>query len=414
MNYFFYQLIILISIPFLLIYYLTKTIFIDKNYLRLIIFKLFPKLEVKPLLFDYHFHAVSVGELYASVDLINHLKLNNKILITTTTPSGQEQARNKFDNHQNVIIKYLPYDFHFIINIFLKVNSSKKLVLMETEIWPSLIYCAKKNNTKIFLINARLSKKSFKKYFFFQKFTKQILIKIDHVLCQTSDDQKRFKCLGAKNTQITGSIKFDKKLYSAYSISHITNKLNKKKSLIVTLGSLRGNEYKIFLENNLFIECADHIIIAPRHLNNIDRIVRKIKKINFGYVLLSSLNTFNRDCPKFIICDSFGSLPMLYRISNISFIGGSFVDKGGQNFVESIYSKCPTFIGPSIFNFQYFSDLAQSFGCLKIVNNINEFNHYLTLLSEDKMSLNKMKTNGMKFAKEIRGAIKNTLNIINR
>ena len=86
--------------------------------------------------FDYHFHAVSVGEIYASTDLINLLKINNKILITTTTPSGQEQARIKFGNHENVIIKYLPYDFHFIIRCFLKVNTSKKLVLVETEIWP--------------------------------------------------------------------------------------------------------------------------------------------------------------------------------------------------------------------------------------------------------------------------------------
>jgi len=414
MNYFFYQLIILISIPFLLTYYLIKTIFFDKNYFHLIVCKLFPKLKINPLLFDYHFHAVSVGEIYASTDLINHLKVNNKILITTTTPSGQQQARIKFGNHENVIIKYLPYDFHFIIDSFLKVNTSKKLVLVETEIWPSLIYCAKKNNTKIFLINARLSKKSFQKYLFFQKFTKQVLIKIDHILCQSNDDQKRFICLGANNIQITGSIKFDKKLYRADGISHITNKLNKKKSLIVTLGSLRGNEFKLFLENNLFVESADHIIIAPRHLSNINRIIKKIKKINFDYILLSSFNTYNADCPKFIICDMFGILPMLYRISNISFIGGSFVNKGGQNFVESIYSKCPTFIGPSIFNFQHFSELAQSFGCLKIVNNVDEFNHYLTLLNENKLSLNKMKTNGINFSKEIKGAIKKTLNIINR
>ena len=110
----------------------------------------------------------------------------------------------------------------------------------------------------------------------------------------------------------------------------------------------------------------------------------------------------------------FGALPMLYRISNISFIGGSFLNKGGQNFVESIYSKCPTFIGPSTFNFQYFSELAQSFGCLKIVNDVNEFNYYLTLLNTNKMSLNKMKTNGINFSKEIKGAVKNTLNVINR
>ena len=80
MNYFFYQFIILSSIPFLLIYYLTKAIFFDKNYLHLIIFKLFPKLRINRLLFDYHFHAVSVGELYASADLINQLKINNKII----------------------------------------------------------------------------------------------------------------------------------------------------------------------------------------------------------------------------------------------------------------------------------------------------------------------------------------------
>ena len=414
MNYFFYQFIILISIPFLLIYYLIKAIFFDKNYLHLIVFKLFPKLEINNLLFDYHFHAVSVGELYATTDLINLLKTNNKILITTTTPSGQEQARKKFGNNDNIIIKYLPYDFHFIIKPFLEVNASKKLILVETEIWPSLVCCAKKNNTKIFLINARLSKKSFRKYFFFQKFTKKILIKMDHILCQSSDDQKRFICLGANYIHVTGNIKFDKELYKANGFSHITNNLNKKKSLIVTLGSLRGNEYKLFLDNSLFVESADHIIIAPRHLNNLNKIIKKIKKINFSYILLSSLNTYHVDCPKFIICDLFGSLPLLYRISNISFIGGSFVNKGGQNFVESIYSKCPTFIGPSIFNFQYFSKLAQSFGCLKIVNDVNEFNHYLTLLNANKMSLNKMKTNGINFSKEIKGAIRNTLDIINR
>ena len=406
MNYFFYQFIILISIPFLLIYYLTKSFFIDRNYLRLIVFKFFPKHEISPFSYDYHFHAVSVGELYASTDLINLLKINNKILITTTTPSGQEQARIKFGNHENIIIKYLPYDFHFVIRCFLKVNTSKKLILVETEIWPSLIYCAKSNNTKIFLINARLSEKSFKKYFLFQKFTKQVLTKIDYILCQSSDDQKRFICLGANNIQITGSIKFDKKLYRANGISYITNKLNKKKSLIVTLGSLRGNEYKLFLENSLFIESADHIIIAPRHLNKINKIIKKIKKINFDYILLSSLKTYSHNCPKFIICDLFGSLPMLYRISNISFIGGSFVNKGGQNFMESIYSKCPTFIGPSIFNFKYFSEMAQSFGCLKIVYDVNEFNHYLTLLNTNKMSLNTMRTNGVRFSKEIKGAIK--------
>ena len=169
-----------------------------------------------------------------------------------------------------------------------------------------------------------------------------------------------------------------------------------------------------FLENNLFIESVDHIIIAPRHLNNISKIIKKIKNINFDYILLSSLNANYDVCPKFIICDLFGSLPMLYRISNISFIGGSFVNKGGQNFVESIYSKCPTFIGPSIFNFKYFAELAQSSGCLKIVNDVNEFNNYLALLNANKMSLNKMKIAGICFSKEIRGAIKNTLNIINR
>ena len=414
MNYFFYQFIILISIPFLLIYYLTKAIVFDKNYVHLIVLKLFPKLEIYPFIFDYHFHAVSVGEVYASTDLINLLKINNKVLITTTTPSGQEQAKLKFGNHENIIIKYLPYDFHFIIKPFLKFTTSRKLILVETEIWPSLIFCAKKNNTKVFLINARLSHKSYQRYFFFQNFTRQVLIKIDHILCQSSDDQKRFICLGANNIRITGSIKFDKKLYRADCVSHITRKLNKKKSLIVTLGSLRGNEYKLFLENNLFIESSDHIIIAPRHLHNIKKIIKKIKKINFDYILLSSLKANHYSCPKFIICDLFGVLPMLYRISNISFIGGSLVNKGGQNFVESIYSKCPTFIGPSIFNFQYFSELAQSFGCLKIVYDVNEFNHYLSLLNANKMSLNKMKIKGIYFSREIKGAIKKTLNIISR
>ena len=90
--------------------------------------------------------------------------------------------------------------------------------------------------------------KNLLKYFFFQKFTKQILILIDHVFANLVMTKKDLSCLGAKSTQITGSIKFDKKLYRAYGISHITNKLNKKKSLIVTLGSLRGMNIKFFLK----------------------------------------------------------------------------------------------------------------------------------------------------------------------
>src|SRR5215469_8337530 len=83
-------------------------------------------------------HAVSVGEVLAVSGLIHRVRqtfLEHRVLISTTTDTGQELARKRFGK-ENVF--YFPMDFAFAIRPYLQALRPELVVLAETEFWPTL------------------------------------------------------------------------------------------------------------------------------------------------------------------------------------------------------------------------------------------------------------------------------------
>ena len=106
-------------------------------------------------------HAVSVGEVNASIPLLRRLKEEYEdieILVTTTTPTGSKLVKERLGS--SIQHQYLPVDIPICVNKFLNVWQPKFLILLETEIWPNLLYCCKKRGICTALVNARLSEKS--------------------------------------------------------------------------------------------------------------------------------------------------------------------------------------------------------------------------------------------------------------
>ena len=112
------------------------------------------------------FHAASIGEIKSIIPILKNLIENNKnyqFLLTTITHSSGELIKKEIKNYDNVYHRYLPIDVNFLIIKFFKLWKPSTIFLVDSEIWPNLIIKAKKNKTPIAIINARLTKKTFKK-----------------------------------------------------------------------------------------------------------------------------------------------------------------------------------------------------------------------------------------------------------
>ena len=83
-------------------------------------------------------------------------------MVTTTTVAGSREFNKLFG--PEVAHQYLPFDISFFVKRFLNYWQPEITFLLETEIWPNLIDQLNRKKRKVFLINGRLSEKSFQNY----------------------------------------------------------------------------------------------------------------------------------------------------------------------------------------------------------------------------------------------------------
>ena len=205
-----YNFFILILIPVFVLRIFVKS-FADPDYTKLFLnrfgynFSEFKQSNKKII----WFHAVSLGEVIGSQMLINKLAEYFDIVITTSTPTGLRRAKELFS--ADIAINYAPWDFVFFINRFLNFYKPDAILIFETEIWPSMISQASKKNIPLYLVNGRLSHKSYRAYAMSSWLIKDILKKITFSFVQTSKHKDRFLKLGINNDciDVVGSVKFD-------------------------------------------------------------------------------------------------------------------------------------------------------------------------------------------------------------
>jgi 3-deoxy-D-manno-octulosonic-acid transferase len=312
-------------------------------------------------------HAVSVGEVIAISSLIKSLAKEYDILLSTITDTGNQVAFQKFKDLPVKII-YLPLDCPFAIKRTLKIFNPSALLIAETEIWPNLILTSSKK-IPVFLINARISDKSFKRYKKIKYFLKPILSSFSLIAVQDEIYKERFKDLGASEDKIvvTGNTKFDIEI--PY-ISFLWENLIPRP--IILAGSTHFPEEKLITETFLKIPISSSLFIVPRHPERYKEVERTInsmidEKNEIGFYKLSELPLDIKDFSKVIILvDQMGILGSLYRIADIAIIGGSFIPHGGQNPLEAIYWEKPVIFGPSMENFPFIKEFLERGACLQV------------------------------------------------
>jgi len=310
-------------------------------------------------------HAVSLGETKACQSLISKLKTEHPtsyIILSSVTETGHIEAKKSIADK----CIYFPFDFSYCIKKTFSQIKPHLIIFIETDFWPNFLKEAKKNQSKLVLASAKMSLKSTIRFsnFLLLKFSKKLFSTFDLILTQNEQYQKRFaKFIPIDKIQITGNLKFVNtyKLDSKDILNKWLDKLNPKKNNLITIASTHFSE-----EEKLITILKDipnlKILLAPRHPERFVQVYTKIQKIT-SCSLLSNLT--NPDA-KVILIDKMGILDILYQISSLAILGGSFIDRvGGHNILEPIFLKTPVFFGPYMHSQEELKNIALKKNCCK-------------------------------------------------
>ncbi len=338
------------------------------------------------------FHCSSVGELLSIIPLIQELEKtkNLKQILVTTSTLSSSKIFEKF-KFKNTLHQFYPLDNIYIINNFLNYWKPSSVVFVESEIWPAMIYELKKRKIKLVLINARMSKKSFKRWSYIKYFGKNILEKFDFIFPQNKETFLYFKKLGLKKIKFLGNLKFIDTHNDKFK--EINKKYFKNKTILCT-ASTHHNEEEIFA--NLHIKYKKKIpnlitIIIPRHIERTSEIAQMLDKKKLIFNKHSENKKNLKDCDVYIV-DSYGENKSFYKISNVVFLGGSLVSKGGQNPLEALRFGCNILHGNYTFNFKdVYKMLEKEKLSLKVYNSKDLEKKILILFNNKKNNYNKVR-----------------------
>src|SRR6056300_270334 len=299
-------------------------------------------------------HAASVGELMSIVPIIRSLEKNKKIknilLSTSTTSSAKIFKKLKLKKTLHV---YFPLDNKFIVKRFIKYWSPELAIFIDSEIWPNMFNNLHLNNIPIILMNARITKRSFNKWQTFPKFAKQIFGKISLALPQNLETLKYLKILNVKNIKIAGNLKYYGQKNNQDDVVKLLK--NKFKNFKVWCAASTHNNEEILIGNlHKKLKKKERkliTIIIPRHINRTNKIINDLNNIDLNCVTHSSNQKLKQNTDIYLV-DSYGESSKFYNLTNISFLGGSIINHGGQNPLEPARLGNYIINGPNVKNFK--------------------------------------------------------------
>ncbi|MEZ5568357.1 MAG: lipid IV(A) 3-deoxy-D-manno-octulosonic acid transferase [Halioglobus sp.] len=303
-------------------------------------------------------HAVSVGEVHAAAPLVALLLREHpkqQLLFTTTTPSGRALVRELFA--ARVSQAYLPLDLPGAVQRFLTRVRPRLLILLETELWPNLLEQTGASGCKQVLANARLSAASARRYARLPSLTRAMLSHLDHVACQWPVDGERFLALGLspQALAVTGTSKFDyavdDRMRSERQAQRAALMLGGRPVLLAASTHPGEEALVIGAFKQLLTGMPNGVLLlAPRHPRRCAAVARYCRDEGLSVCLRSESRPV-RAQDSVLLLDTLGELRLLSGLADVAVIGGSLVDRGGQNPLEAVAWGVPVICGPYTRNF---------------------------------------------------------------
>lgn len=364
-------------------------------------------------------HAVSVGETLSVSPLIKKLKSqypDQPIVITTTTPTGAEQAAKLQGITEH---RYMPFDFSFAIRGFLNAIKPSQLLIMETELWPNTLHTVARSGIPITVINARLSERSCQRYAKVQPIFNMLAKNLTRVLCQYPDDAQRFIRLGVAKEKIfvTGSIKFDIDIdqTTIQKGQQLRSNLGRNRPVWIAASTHQGEDEQVLAAHAEVLKEHPNalLILVPRHPDRFNAVF-ELCKIQFISVRRTETESELDPEVQVYLGDTMGEMLVLMGAADICFMGGSLLgDKvGGHNMLEPAALGKPVLTGPSYYNFTDITEQLIKAEGLEVVTTAKAISKSISQAFNDKNVLHSKSQSTRLVIDKNRGSLANTISAI--
>ena len=353
------------------------------------------------------FHGASVGELISVIPLIEKLEKNKnikQILVTTSTLSSSK-IFNKFKLIKTVH-QFFPVDTNYLSKKFLKYWKPNLAIFIDSEIWPNMLTNLKKKTINHILLNARITKRSFKRWSILGSFSENLFKGFNYTYPQNDETKKYLKYFQVKKIKKIGNLKFSESTFdSNKSINLGLRKFLNNKKYWCAASTHEGEEV---IAANVHINLQKKIknlvtIIIPRNIQRTQTIINMFLQLGLKIHVHSNGKKIPKNTQIYIV-DTYGESKTFFKISKVVFLGKSLTVQGGQNPLEPARFNCNILHGPNVSNFYEIYKLLDENKISFKINNQNQLTKKIKeLLKKDIRSKNidsKIKIIGEKILRE--------------
>ena len=307
-------------------------------------------------------HAVSVGEVLAVSRLVSELDSafpQFRLLISTTTRTGQDLARQRFGADR---VFYCPLDLPWAVRAFLNALQPRMLILAETEFWPNLLSSCSRRNIPVAVVNARISDRSWPRYRMLKSLWQPFLSRLSRVLAQSDIDAERLCAIGCQpeRVSVAGNLKFDVRAAAEADATRTLKGLATGLRIVVAGSTLEAEEAAL-LQTWPQLLAADPqlaLVLAPRHPERFAGVAALLDQSGNSWIRRSEWRSQSADSieplrpGQIVLLDTIGELASVYSLASIAFVGGSIAPAGGHNPLEPAQFGVPIVMGPNYANFR--------------------------------------------------------------
>lgn len=384
--------------------------------------------KIKQALTNRHvlwLHAVSVGEVNICTQLIAALEPrapNLTIVVSTTTSTGMGELNRKLPSHIQKI--YYPIDRRLYVWRALATIHPDAIVLVEAEIWPNFLWRARDLKIPVFLVNARLSQKSYRGYKRFGVVFRSVFRSFAGVGCQNDADAQRLRELGCRPEaiRVVGNLKFDAAKLEERRVLDVPGLLRQlgvpEGSRVLVAGSTHPGEEAVLADVFLRLRKSFpdlFLIVVPRHFERGREAGRELEQRGIRFVYRSEITMHKRYKPEefqALLVNTTGELKYFYEHATVIFVGKSLTAQGGQNPIEpGALGKAMVF-GPNMQNFEAVVGSLLAGGGAMQVKDADGLENALYKLLGDASLRTQLGENARRVVRENLGAIERTVEMI--
>ena len=362
-------------------------------------------------------HAVSVGEVNAAAPLVNALRKRRpelRLLVTTITPTGSERVRALWGTTVEHV--YLPYDLPGAVTRFIEHFRPRLAMIVETELWPNLLFGCRDHGVPAYILNGRLSARSLRGYRMLQPLIGRALRTIRLVAAQSHADAGRFVRLGAPRERVleVGNLKYDVAVAGETAALIVESRTHLgARPVWIAASTHEGEEAAVIALHQRLRACHPGLLLlwAPRHPERFRAVTQAAVAAGWR-VATRKLTHWPDDNDDAFVIDTLGELAAFYACAQVAFVGGSLQQVGGHNLLEPAAVGTAVVSGPHLHNFSDIARRMREAGALRVGEDVEAVGDALDDLLGDADARAQMTRAGRMLVEQGRGALARTLELI--